>query len=258
MNGAVEGDSDVAEAALVSCIMPARNAARFVGEALESILAQTYRPLEVIVVDDGSDDATCRVARSYGEQVVVLSQAAAGPAAARNRGLRLARGPFIAFQDADDVWRPDKLERQMAVLRAQPALAYCLAHVQCVWAPDLREEAQRFRDHRRAQPVPGYSSNVLVAHRWAFTQVGLFNPALRFTDVIDWFLRAAERGLTMEMVPDVLTYRRMHGGNMSRVEADAGRAEFLRLARSVLQRRREQDQGVTPLPNVLGSYNDHR
>jgi glycosyltransferase involved in cell wall biosynthesis len=84
---------------LISCIVPAFNAERYLGEALDSILAQTWRPIEVIVVDDGSTDGTAQVAERYGERIAYIRQANAGPAAARNRGLDAAAGAFVATPD---------------------------------------------------------------------------------------------------------------------------------------------------------------
>ena len=98
---------------LISCVIPVFNGERYLGEALESVLAQSYQPLEVIVVDDGSTDETAEVARRYGERVRYVWQPNAGETAARNLGLTAAHGEFIAFLDADDVWDSEKLERQI-------------------------------------------------------------------------------------------------------------------------------------------------
>ena len=101
-----------APAPLISCIVAVYNGDPYLAEALESIHAQTYRPIEVLVVDDGSTDGTPGVIARHGDRVRALHQANAGPAAARNLGLREARGEFIAFLDADNLWAPTKLERQ--------------------------------------------------------------------------------------------------------------------------------------------------
>src|SRR5690242_4967891 len=93
----------------VTCIVPVFNGERYLGEALDSIFAQGHQPLEVLVVDDGSTDGSAAVAKSYGDRVRYFFQPNAGPAAARNLGLEAARGEFIAFLDADDLWHRDKL-----------------------------------------------------------------------------------------------------------------------------------------------------
>jgi glycosyltransferase involved in cell wall biosynthesis len=114
---------------LISCIVPVFNGARYLREALESIFQQTYRPLEVIIADDGSTDGTVAVAQSYGDGITYLKQANAGPAAARNLGLSRARGEFVAFLDADDLWHVEKLDRQMARFQARSELDLCITHV---------------------------------------------------------------------------------------------------------------------------------
>ena len=105
---------------VVSVVMPAYNAERFVDEALESVLKQSYQRLEVIVVDDGSTDGTAARVQAYGNPVRYLQQVNAGVGAARNRGLEAATGDYIAFLDADDLWRPEKLDVQLEIAARNP------------------------------------------------------------------------------------------------------------------------------------------
>ena len=105
---------------LISCIVPVYNGERYLGEALDSILAQTYRPLEIIVVDDGSTDGTAEVVAIYGDQVRYLKQVNGGPAATRNLGLSSSNGEFVAFLDQDDLCHPEKLERLMERFKTRP------------------------------------------------------------------------------------------------------------------------------------------
>jgi glycosyltransferase involved in cell wall biosynthesis len=133
---------------LISCIVPVYNGELYLGEAIHSILAQTYRPLEVIVVDDGSRDGTYDVAANYGDRLRYVRQANAGPGAARNHGLNLARGEYVAFLDADDIWHPEKLMRQMDRFRARAELQISVTHIQNFWILELQEEADRFANHR--------------------------------------------------------------------------------------------------------------
>jgi glycosyltransferase involved in cell wall biosynthesis len=107
--------------AAVQVVMPAYNAAEYIGDAIESVLAQTFTDWELVVVDDGSTDATPEVVSRYAdERIRLLRIEHSGLPAARNRGLAESRSPFVAFLDADDLWREDKLERQLAVMEAQP------------------------------------------------------------------------------------------------------------------------------------------
>src|SRR5262245_14569920 len=125
---------------LISCIVPVFNGERYVAEALDSILAQTYGPIEVVVIDDRSTDGTRRLVTFYAEQVRYLWQPNSGPPRARNFGLSVAKGEFIAFLDADDLWQPKKLSLQMACFRERPELDFCVTHCQVFWIPELHEE----------------------------------------------------------------------------------------------------------------------
>jgi glycosyltransferase involved in cell wall biosynthesis len=232
---------------LISCIIPVFNGARYLREAIESIFNQTYRPLEVIVVDDGSTDDPLSVVTSYGEQVKYLRQAHAGPGAARNLGLTEAHGEFVAFLDADDVWHPEKLERQMARFAARPELGLCITHLQNFWISELQEEAAKLRDHRFMQPLPGYGMQTLVSKRTVFDTIGQFNPQLRMGEDTDWFLRAAEQRMVMEVLPEVLAYRRLHHTNLTRVEMIQGRADMIQVFKASLDRRRR----TTAIPASL-------
>lgn len=223
---------------LISCIIPVFNGARYLREAVESILVQTYWPIEIIVVDDGSTDSTAEVVRNYSDQVRYVWQPNGGPSAARNQGVSAAQGAFVAFLDQDDVWHPKKLTRQMARFVTRPELDLCVTHVQTFWIPELCEEAARFREHRLMQAVPGYLTGTLLARRALFKTIGLFNTTLRYGDAADWFLRAAEQGVVMELLPDVLMYHRIHHANLSRCQASASREEFLQIVKSSLDRRR--------------------
>jgi glycosyltransferase involved in cell wall biosynthesis len=225
---------------LISCIIPVFNGERYLAEALDSILAQTYRPIEIIVVDDGSTDGTRELVASYGDQVRYLWQPNSGPATARNQGLSAASGEFVAFLDADDLWHPEKLERQLARFDARPDLDVCVAHVQNFWILELREEEAQFRDHRVSRPLPGYVTETLLARHTFFEAVGRFNTELNHGDSTDWFLRAAERGAAIELLPDVLSYRRLHQANRSRLLASNSRDEYVKIVKAVLDRRRLQ------------------
>jgi glycosyltransferase involved in cell wall biosynthesis len=223
---------------LITCIVPVYNGEKYLADALGSILHQTYRPIEIIVVDDGSTDGTAAIAKSFGAAVRYLNQSNAGPAAARNLGLDAAEGEFIAFLDADDLWHTEKLERQMARFRARPELDYCVTHAQNFWASELIEEQSRFRDHRIARPLPAYSTTTLLARRRLFDRVGQFDPALAHGDSTEWFLRANESGAVSELLPDVLLYRRLHKDNRTRHKASNSRELYLHIVKASLDRRR--------------------
>jgi glycosyltransferase involved in cell wall biosynthesis len=161
---------------LVSVIMPAYNAAAFVADAIESALAQDYRPIEVLVADDGSADDTAAVVRAYGERVRYLHQANAGPAAARNLAIEHAAGRYLAFLDADDVWHPHKLAVQVPLMEREPQLGICGARTKAF--RDLRELAWEEPDPD-AERVPVDAAAVIVKNRFSTSTVIARTDAVR-------------------------------------------------------------------------------
>jgi glycosyltransferase involved in cell wall biosynthesis len=237
---------------LISCIVPVFNGERYLREALDSIRAQTYRRLEIIVADDGSTDGTAAVVAGFGEHVRYLTQPNAGPAAARNLGLRAAQGDFVAFLDADDLWHPEKLARQMARFQARLDLDLCVTHVQNFWVAELAGEASGYRGHPRLAPaIPGYVCQALLTRRTLFDMVGAFNTGLPAGEDTDWFLHAAEHGAVMEILPEVLVYRRLHQTNISwgltRVNSRE-RDVLLQVLKASLDRRRPRRDGSVAAP----------
>ena len=222
-------------APLITCVVAVYNGDPYLADALDSILAQSYRPIDVLAVDDGSTDGTPDVLARY-QGVRVLRQPNAGPAAARNRALEHARGEFVAFLDADDLWHPDKLAIQMARFDARPELGMSVTMVQNFWAPELREEEARFRDHRLARPAAGYSTVALLARRTVFDTVGPFDTSWQHVHDTEWFVRAGDAGIVVELVPDVLVSRRLHARSRSRLGAAASRDEYLRLMQRRVKR----------------------
>ncbi len=230
---------------LVSVIIPAYNAAQFLREAVASVRAQGYSPIEIVIVDDGSTDDTAETIRSLGEGIRYVRQANAGPAAARNRGLAEARGEWVAFLDGDDLWPADKLRVQAARLEADPSLDVVLGRVQYRHEPGVKRSDIRYE---------GPDDTLVNVHlgsglyrRRAFDRVGLFNPALRLSEDHDWFLRARELGVRITILDAVTLLYRLHGKNMTRTEA-TGDYNLLKVLKASLDRRRVLGRGrVSPV-----------
>lgn len=186
--------------------------------------AQPHRPLEVIVVDDGSSDGTPRVASDFGTAVRYVRQPPLGVAAAVNRGVELARGDLLAFLDADDLWTHEKLAVQTAALRECAELDAVFGHVEHFGPVKVRDS------------TPGYTKGTMLIRRDAFARVGPFQP-WRLGEFIDWYARAVDAGLQSLMLPDVLLLRRVHEENMGlRMRDEQG--EYARILKTVLDRRR--------------------
>lgn len=225
----------------ISCIVPAYNAEKFIEPAIESILAQSYHPLEVIVVDDGSSDATPELVRAFGDPVRYVIQPGRGLPSARNYGVEQSRGEMIASLDADDLWHPDKLRQQMTFLEARPDVDLCLTMMQNIWIAELADEAERLKDQPRAQPMPGFIFSTILASKQTFERVGPCDVTRRHAHVAEWFLRAQNLGMKIEVLPDVLMWHRNHLDNMTRREQAASRSEFLGLIREHLDQKRRSD-----------------
>ncbi|MCC7163913.1 MAG: glycosyltransferase family 2 protein [Anaerolineae bacterium] len=216
---------------LVSVIVPVYNGEIFLAAALDSIVAQTYRPLEIIVIDDGSTDGSASIAQTY-DLVRYTFQTHSGLSAALNQGISLARADYFAFLDADDLWAETKLEKQMTRLLTDPALDMVFAHVR-----EFRGDAAN-DPNACYTPTEGYSKGTLVVRRASFFRVGLFDTRYRVGDFIDWYIRATELKLESEMLKDVLLERRLHENNMGIREMDQRRA-YLQILKKSLDRRQQ-------------------
>ena len=222
---------------LVSCVVPVFNCERYLADAVASIEAQTWRPIEIIIVDDGSTDATPSVIARMGERVRALRQDNAGPATARNRGARAAQGDFIAFLDSDDEWLPEKLSVQMARFNARPDLDISLSQAEHWWIPELRDEAETLDERFNSSGSSG-GMPVALIRRALFDRIGMLDESLRHLDWTEWLMRAGDSDAVIETLPDILTRRRIHHDNMSRNRAGEEPGERLQVARSRLARMR--------------------
>lgn len=211
---------------LVTVIIPIYNAKRYIREAIESILSQTYAPLEIIAIEDGSSESSEHIVAEY-PQVTYLLQPRSGHAAARNRGIALARGHYISFLDADDVYTPDKLSQQVTYLASHPEdiIVAGLTHefndpgiTTPVW---MREAGQR-TSHRGASP------STWLVRRSAFDLVGRFNETFWTMCDTDWLLRMKRAGYRLPFIDQVVLHKRNHTHNQSAHSTSAARATYHR------------------------------
>lgn len=221
---------------LVSVIIPTCNGANYIRETIDSVLAQTYRRLEILVVDDGSTDSTAQAAASYAPRVALIRQANQGHPAARNCGLRSATGEFVSFLDHDDLWEPVKIAMQMECFRNEPALDLVFGHIQNFFSPEMPEEA-RERVSVPLQPLPGLLQGAMLASRNAFDRVGPFWEKRELGDFLDWYGRAMILGLKTRMLPATVLRRRIHMTNYTRTHAHLQK-QYLPAIKQLLDRRR--------------------
>ena len=222
---------------LVSVMIGAYNAAPYLGEAIESVFAQDYEPIELIVVDDGSTDGTAEVARGFAG-VRVISQENGGNGAARNRAVEEASGDLYAFLDADDRFTPGKLTLQKTALDADPELDMVFGHVREFLSPELDEETRARLRPPAPEPMPWTAPNLMLVRRESFQRVGPFTTSVRVGVTVDWFARAEEAGLRYSILPEVVLERRLHTQNNGLRES-ASRSQYLEVIRQAMKRRRE-------------------
>jgi glycosyltransferase involved in cell wall biosynthesis len=221
---------------LVSVIIPVFNGERYLAEAIESVLSQTYRPIEVIVVDDGSTDGCAEIVRGFKPMVQYSFQVHSGIAAAINHGIDLARGTIFGFVDADDIWVEDKLALQMGVLSAQPELDIVFGHVKHFISPELDETLKR-KLYCPADAMPGYAKGTMLIRRDAMQRVGPFDNQWQVGDFIDWYSKAKEKDLKSLVLSGVVMKRRLHDNNIGVRKRDS-QTDFVRILKAALDRRR--------------------
>jgi glycosyltransferase involved in cell wall biosynthesis len=205
----------------VSVIIPSYNSAKYLGDAVDSVLSQAFRDFEVIVIDDGSTDNTEALIRGYGEAVRYIRQRNAGVAAARNRGINESRGHYVAFLDADDTWHPNKLQEQVTALRKNPGYLACYTAFTVVGS-DLTP----LRNIRKKRPGKTLEDLLLLGNvvgsictflceRSLFEIAGGFDPLLSQCADWDMWVRIAGRTEFLYLDVPLATYRQ-HSANMSR------------------------------------------
>jgi glycosyltransferase involved in cell wall biosynthesis len=203
---------------VISVVIPAFNAGRFIRRTIDSVLAQTYRDFELIVVDDGSQDDTAQIAKSYGQAVRYIYQENAGDGPARNAGIQAAKGDWLAFLDHDDEWLPHKLEFQMNLLGKNPQLRWCGAnyyksylHRKAVASnAEILEETLAGQDYFEnfftavAQKNCSLITTTIIVHKTAFEQVGVFDSCWALCADFDMWWRIAYRFAAIGYLPEPL------------------------------------------------------
>ena len=220
---------------LVSVIIPVFNGAKYLGDAIESVLAQYYRPFELIVVDDGSTDRSASIVRNY-KDIHYIYQPNMGVAVARNTGLAAARGTYIAFLDADDMWPAHKLQIQVEYLMEHPSVMYTLSKINNFVEPGCNIHSDKLQSILKNEQINLAS---LVAHKAVFDQIGGFNPRYHVSEDFDWITRAKDAGIPMVILPEVLLQRRIHNSNISFTKPQLCIANRFQILKESIDRQRK-------------------
>ena len=236
----------------VSIIMPAYNVAPYIGDAVRSALAQTFQDFELIVVDDGSKDATPEIVKElarHDPRVRLVKQANRGLAGARNTALRASRGEYFALLDSDDVWEPQFLEAQLAILEARPEVDIVTGNGWYLGGPHHAQLARPYPDDR---PDPGLAS--ILADEWSvfimsvirrrvYTAIGPFDEDMRSNEDYDFWLRAALAGFAFARNDRPLGHYRVRSDSLS--------ASDIRMLRGILHVYRKLEPAIHDRPAEL-------
>jgi len=236
---------------LISVIVPVHNCEKYLADALASIFAQDYRPIEVIVVDDGSTDNTGIIARSYPE-VQYFHEERQGSAVARNTGIDNSRGELIAFLDADDLWLPEKLSLQTAYISKHPEVGCVCGRMKNFLEPGMTCPAW-IEPNTLLQSYEVFSLCTILARRYMFESVGKFNPTYLQGEDTEWFFRVCELRIPVKRLTETVLLRRIHDSNISHDQSTVMHRKLRMLKESIDRKRRIKSLCTV---NALGIRSD--
>lgn len=220
---------------LISVIIPAYNGEAYLVEAINSIVGQ-WPSLEIILIDDGSTDGTAALIRTHFPEVIYHHQINQGIGAARDQGIALASGEFIAFLDADDYWLDGKLKQQMEIFKEQPETQMVFGHIRQFISPELtKQEGARLHcpDELMAAELP----STMLSRRDAVNRVGPFASRWQVGQDMHWIMRARELKLATVMLPGLLYMRRLHKNNNGNTRSEH-LGDRLQIIKTMLDRKR--------------------
>ncbi|TVQ05934.1 MAG: glycosyltransferase [Balneolaceae bacterium] len=231
---------------LISIIIPVYNAEKYLSEAVDSILSQNYKKIEVILVDDGSKDKSVDIINKYVQyhkKIISIAHDNSGPSAARNNGIKLASGEYITFLDSDDFWSASCLQTQIMFLRRNP-------DCKIIWG-----KTQFFKDNESkkyeniGEPLHFLNVGSALFHKTLFDTVGLFDENLGFSEDLDWFSRAREAGEIIVKQPHTVLYYRSHETNMTKNKG-IQELDLIKVLKKSLDRRRAFPDTDIELPEI--------
>ena len=223
---------------LISVIITVYNGENFLAQALNSVFGQSYKNIEVIIIDDGSTDGTAEVAKPYlgNGKTRYIRQENSGQGSGLNHGVRLARGDFLAFIDHDDEWDTYKLELQMDAFNRDPELDAVFTHMRNFFE---NEEAEKFKVKKGI--MPGYLPETCLIKKDAFLKNGYFDTSISKGYFFTWYKGLEMNGLKQELLPDLLYHRRVHGANISISGSAKDYSDYFQAIRKIQQQRKQRE-----------------
>ena len=197
----------------VSVILAVKNGERYLAEAIESVLGSDHKNFELLIVDGHSTDETREIAGRYKQARLVL-QEGSGIASAWNQGINLSSGDLIAFMSADDIWAPTKLTAQVSVLARDQSVQFVVGLAK-FFLQEGCSIPKGFKPDLLGDARPAFIMETLLARKSVFREVGMFDPALKISEDVDWFARARDMRIKDAVLPEVVVRKRVHDHNIS-------------------------------------------
>jgi glycosyltransferase involved in cell wall biosynthesis len=233
---------------LISVIIPVFNGEKFIADAIQSVLKQDYKPLEIIVVDDGSTDKTAQVVKNFAQNITYLYQENAGISASRNKGLEHANGELIAFIDADDIWTPTKLAVQLRCLQSSPDAEIAWGFL--LKTPFHKMDELYLLDLETQKGLFSTQLGTMLIKKQVFEKIGCFDLEMQLAEDLDWINRMREVGTIVELHNNIVQFNRWHGQNITSDKQRANSFMLKAYKKSLDRRRRSGGKSIPAIPKL--------
>jgi len=238
---------------LISVIIPVFNGERFIAEAIQSVLNQNYEPLEIIVIDDGSTDGTADIVKIFEGNIRYFYQKNSGIAVARNAGVTKAKGDFITFIDADDVWAKNKLEIQTRLFENNPEAELVIGFL--VRSPFIGCEKLWTMNPESMKGIFATQLGSTLIKNEVFQKVGLFDEEMQQAEDLDWLMRVREAGIRVLAHKDIVQFYTIHDKNVTN-DRRLSNLFMLKAYKKSLDRRRKSGDETLRNVSKLGNFDE--
>lgn len=220
----------------ISVVIPFYNSEKYLEEALNSVFRQKTDIYEILLIDDGSEDNSMKVAEKFLPHVTIYRQENSGAAAARNYGVKKSKGDIVAFLDADDIWTDNHLDVLMEPLSANNNIDIVFGKVKIFISPELNNHISLNLDIYKNVDY-GYLPATCIIRKRVFDGIGYMDTSLELGEFIDWFSKAKDSGIRYVTIPELVTYRRIHTTNQGMLKK-AHYKDYLKVLHASVKRKK--------------------